>query len=139
MIKIFTLVAAIIFSFSANAGTEYKNVFKISNVQTIETAEGTYMQIELLTAMKRSDGLEAEGKCLLIIDRGILSGPCSLKDSDGDIRNSKVYRDANEGTLGTLTNIGGTGKWANNTEICKYNVDIRNMDIGIGSTEGTCE
>ena len=130
MLKIFTLLIAMIFSFSANAGTEYKNVFKISNVQTIETPEGTYMQIELLTAMKRSDGLEAEGKCLLIIDRGILSGPCSLKDSDGDIRNSKVYRDANEGTLGTLTNIGGTGKWANNTEICKYNVDATNMGIG---------
>ena len=130
MIKIFTLLAAIIFSFSANAGTEYKNVIKISHLQTIETAEGTYMQIELLTAMKRSDGLEAEGKCLLIIDRGILSGPCSLKDSDGDIRNSKVYRDANEGTLGTLTNIGGTGKWDNNTEICKYNADVKNMGIG---------
>ena len=139
MIKIFTLLIAMIFSFSANAGTEYKNVFKISNVQTIETAEGTYMQIEILTAMKRSDGLEAEGKCLIIIDKGILSGPCSLKDSDGDIRYTKVYRDANKGTLGTLTNVGGTGKWANNTEICKYNVDIRNMDIGIGSTEGTCE
>ena len=139
MIKIFILFTTIIFSFSANAGTEYKNVFKISNVQTIETPEGTYMQIELLTAMKRSDGLEAEGKCLLIIDKGILSGPCTLKDSDGDIRYSKVYRDTNKGTLGTLTNIGGTGKWANNKEICKYNVDIRNMDIGIGSTEGTCE
>ena len=139
MIKIFILFTTIIFSFSANAGTEYKNVFKISNVQTIETPEGTYMQIELLTAMKRSDGLEAEGKCLLIIDKGILSGPCTLKDSDGDIRYSKVYRDTNKGTLGTLTNIGGTGKWANNKEICKYNVDIRNMDIGIGSTEGTCK
>ena len=138
MIRIFTLLSAI-FSFSANAGTEYKNVFKISNVQTIETAEGTYMQIEILTAMKQTDGLEAEGKCLIIIDKGILSGPCSLKDSDGDIRYSKVYRDTNKGTLGTLTNVGGTGKWANNTEICKYNVDIRNMDIGIGSTEGTCE
>ena len=139
MIKIFTLLIAMIFSFYANAGTEYKNVFKISNVQTIETPEGNYMQIELLTAMKRSDGLEAEGKCLLIIEKGILSGPCNLKDSDGDIRYSKVYRDTNKGTIGTLTNIGGTGKWANNTEICEYNVDIRNLNIGIGSTEGTCE
>ena len=91
MIKIFTLLIAMIFSFSANAGTEYKNVFKISNVQSIETAEGTYMQIEILTAMKRSDGLEAEGKCLIIIDKGILSGPCSLKDSDGDIRLSLIH------------------------------------------------
>mgnify|MGYP001605145272 FL=1 len=139
MIKIFTLLIVMIFSFYANAGTEYKNVFKISNVQTIETPEGNYMQIELLTAMKRSDGLEAEGKCLLIIEKGILSGPCNLKDSDGDIRYSKVYRDTNKGTIGTLTNIGGTGKWTNNTEICEYNVDIRNLNIGIGSTEGTCE
>ena len=71
MIRIFTLLSAIIFSFSANAGTEYKNVFKISNVQTIETAEGTYMQIEILTAMKQTDGLEAEGKCLIKIKKDI--------------------------------------------------------------------
>jgi len=139
MIKIFTLLVAIIFSFSANAGTEYKNVYKVNNVQKIETPEGTYMQIEILAATKRSNGVEEAGKCLLIIDKGILSGPCSFKDSDGDIRYSKTYRDINKGTSVTMTNVGGTGKWANNTEICKTDLVIMNREIGIGSAEGTCE
>ena len=139
MIKIFTLLIAIIFSFSANAGTEYKNVYKVNSVQKIETPEGTYRQIEILVATKRSNGIEESGKCLLVIDKGIITGPCSFKDSDGDIRYSETYRDINKGAAVTMTNVGGTGKWANNTEICKTNLVLNNFDIGIGSAEGTCE
>ena len=93
MIKIFTLLIAMIFSFSAFAETTTKIVFKVVNVQSIETLEGTYMQVEADIVTKNSNGLEDEGRCLVTREKGVLSGRCMHTDTDGDIRYSKFFRD----------------------------------------------
>ena len=138
MIKIFTLLTAIIFSFSAFAETTTKIVFKIINAQSVETSEGTYMQVEADIVTKSSNGLEDEGRCLVIREKGTFSGKCLHTDTDGDIRYSKLYRDSNKGNIGIITNLGGTGKWANNTESCEYNVQIRNLNVGLVYAEMVC-
>jgi len=138
MIKIFTLLIAMIFSFSAFAETTTKIVFKVVNVQSIKTLDGIYMQVEADIVTKSSNGLEDEGRCLVAREKGILSGRCMHTDTDGDIRYSKFLRDTNKGNIGMNTNLGGTGKWANNTESCEYNVEIRNLSVGLVYAEMVC-
>ena len=138
MIKLLIFVISLTLSFSAFAETTTKILFKVVNVQSIETPEGTYMQVEADIVTKSSNGVEDEGKCLVNREKGILSGSCIHTDADGDIRYSKFYRDTNKGTIGTSSNLGGTGKWANNTESCEYNVEIRNLNVGLVYAEMVC-
>lgn len=138
MKKLLIIIISTLFSFSAFAETTTKIVFNVVNVQSIETPDGTYMQVEADIVTKRSDGLEDEGRCLVTREKGILSGKCIHTDTDGDIRYSKFYRDTNKGNIGMNTNLGGTGKWANNLESCEYNVEIRNLNVGLVYAEMVC-
>ena len=138
MVRSLIVIVSLTLSFSASAETVTQILFKVNNVQSVETLEGPYMQVEADIVTKRSDGLEDEGKCLVNREKGILSGRCMHKDQDGDIRYSTFYRDTNKGTVGTSTNAGGTGKWKNNTESCEYNVEIRNLNVGLVYAEMVC-
>ena len=93
MKNIIIILFTLTFSFSAFAETTTQIIYKIKSVHSIDTADGTFTHTEADIVTKRSDGLQDEGQCLVNREKGILSGRCTHKDTDGDIRYSKFFRD----------------------------------------------
>ena len=120
------------------ANDDRKNIYKITNARTIEFYKGHFLSLELIVSVINKNVMEAAGKCLIHIGNGIVSGPCRLVDIDGDIRYINIYRNTHSNYVGTLTNIGGTGKWLNNFNTCTYIVDKIEFVTETETKEGVC-
>ena len=141
--KMKKIILLLIIFFNLNiALADYKqsSVFKITNLDSVNTGENNKLVNFTLDITGMTDtGIITEGKCVLTIKNNILEGNCENTDQDGDISYTSIYRDVAKGNVGEATQIGGTGKYANKKGSCVYEVTVRNLKLGIGATEGTCD
>ena len=137
------IILLLITFFNLNiALADYKttSVFKIASLDSVNTGENNRLVNFTLDITGITDtGITTEGKCVLTIKNNILEGNCENTDQDGDISYTSIYRDVAKGNVGKATQIGGTGKYANKNGTCVYEVIVRNLKLGIGATEGTCD
>ena len=128
LIKFLTIM--IFFAASSVLAGEYTatNALKYVITDGVETEDGTL--IGLTAEGVWSDSRGNSGKVFCVGTRGkTLKALCNSTDQDGDVQNSTATRVGTEGR-GVLS--GGTGKYANVTGTCSYQLAAFDKESLVG-------
>ena len=135
--KISIICVSLLFVFFRSAVAEeytMTNATKYDITKSIETADGPFMG--LVAEGVWTDSRGNTGTVICVGYRGKeLFANCNLTDQDGDIQFSTAKR---TGTEGINTIHGGTGKHANATGGCAYQVNAFDKNILVGLISLQC-
>jgi len=124
----------------ANADYSIKNVYKFENIDMIKNLnDNNIVNMTVIGVSEDSNGNKANSKCIISLRNSVIKGNCQGIDQDGDIEYSTVERDLAGDTAGKMMRIGGTGKYANKTSVCKYTVILTDFKVGVGYLTGSCK
>ena len=135
--KIFILCVSSSFLFLKSVVAEeytMMNALKYDITKSVKTADGSFMG--LVAEGVWTDNRGNKGSMLCVGYRGKeLFAHCNATDQDGDVQYSTAKR---VGTEGKNTIHGGTGKYANATGECTYQLDAFDKDILVGLISVQC-
>ena len=129
-------ISSSFFFFKSVVAEEYTmmNALKYEITKSVETSDGSFMG--LVAEGVWADSRGNSGAVICVGYRGKeLFANCNLTNQDGDIQFSTAKR---TGTEGITTIHGGTGKYANATGRCAYQVDAFDKNILVGLISLQC-
>ncbi len=135
--KVCTLCISLsLFFFKSVMAEDYTmtNALKYEITKSVETSNGSFMG--LVAEGVWTDSRGNSGTVICVGYRGKeLFANCNSKDQDGDIQFSTAKRTGKDG-INTID--GGTGKYANVTGRCVYQVDAFDKNILVGLISIQC-
>jgi hypothetical protein len=139
--KLFMIFIMTLFISSfASADYDFENVYRFDNIDMIKNNDDSNVANMTVNGFSSdSNGNKATSKCLISLRNGIVKGNCQGTDQDGDIEYTTVERDITKGNVGQIMRTGGTGKYADKTSSCEYNVILTDFKVGVGYLTGSCK